>query len=249
MTSSTILLPDGRMATVRAFSGNTQKILSDQKRMVDGDGFEAVVRDVAQIGGSFLTTVDTARLRVGSRARILIEARRLTYGDKVRDKARCIECSEEYPIEVDLSRIESVPYPEGPITFTSGGHAFELDWLSVQHELDHAEGERKRIWGAADTPLLCIKTVDGERIGPKLILDLAGNVLDDVRRAVRLSIPLHRTEPDRPEVVLEAPFDAVPVGGTATRIETWCRHCGARNVKPLEGFMDFLFRGLRSMQD
>lgn len=249
MTSTTIFLPDGRTATVRAFTGNTQKILADQKRMVDGDGLEAVVRDVAQINGHFLTTVDTAKLRVGSRAAVLLEARRLTYGDKVRDKTRCIECGEEFPVEVDLRRIESVPYPEEPITFTSGGYAFELDWLSVQHELDHAEGERKRLWGAADTPLLCIKTVNGERIGPKLILDLPGNVLDDVRRAVRLSIPLHRTEPDRPPVELEAPFDAIPVGGTATRIETWCRHCGARNVRPLEGFTDFLFRGLRSLQD
>ncbi len=161
---------------------------------------------------------------------------------------RCVECGEEFPVEVDLPRIESVPYPEEPITFTSGGYAFELDWLSVQHEFDHAEGERKRLWGAADTPLLCIKTVNGERIGPKLILDLPGNVLDDVRRAVRLSIPLHRTEPDRPPVELEAPFDAIPVGGTATRIETWCRHCGARNVRPLEGFADFLLRGLKSLQ-
>lgn len=247
--TSTIVLPDGRTATVRAFTGNTQKILSDQKRMVDGDGLEAVVRDVAQIGGHFLTTVDARALRIGSRARILLEARRLTYGDRVRDKVRCSECGEDYPVEVDLSRIEDVPFPEGGISFASGGHAFELDWLTVRHEIEHAEGERKRIWGATDTPLLCIRTVDGERIGPKLVLDLPGNVLDAVRRAVRCSIPLHRTEPDRPPVELEAPFDAVPVGGTATRIETWCRHCDERNVVPLEGLMDFLFRGLRSLRD
>lgn len=247
--SATILLPDGRNATVRAFSGNVQKILSDQKRMVDGDGLEAVVREVAQIDGKPLTTVDVRALRVGVRDRLLIEARRRTYTDRVKDKVQCAECSEAYPVEVDLSKIESVPYPDGDITVVIEGRTFVLGWLSNAHEHDHAEGERKRIWGATDLPLVQVKTVDGERLGPKLLLEIEGNILDDVRKAARLSVPLHRLEPEREPVAYEPPFDAIPVGGTATRIETWCRHCDARNVVQLAALPDFLFRGLRSLRD
>lgn len=248
--SASITLPDGRSATVRAFSGNVQKILSDQKRMLEGDGIDAVVREVAQVNGKPLTTIDVKALRVGSRDAILIAARRRTYGDEVKeDDVPCRKCGERNQLRVDLAAIESVPYPEGDIHLTVDGHSFVLGWLTARDEAAHAEGVRRGHWGAMDDGLLAIKTLDGERVGPKAILDLPGDVLDAVRRAVRYSTPLHRTEPDRDPVALEPPFDTIPVGGTATRIEWWCSGCGARNLAPLAGMTDFLFRGLRSLAD
>lgn len=248
-STTTVTLPSGRTATVRGFSGLVQKILADEKRMSEGDGFDAVVREVAHVDGKALTTVDVKALRIGDRDRILIEARRRTYGDAVRDKVRCPECGEEYPVVVDLSKVESVPYPTEDIVVTLDGMAFVLGWLSVRHENDHTEGVKKKVWAITDLPLVQVKTVDGERVGSRGLLELDGAILDGVRKAARLSVPLHRTDPERDPQVYEPPFDAIPQGGTATRVETWCAHCDARNVVQLTGLMDSLFRSLRSLKD
>jgi len=82
---------------------------------------------VSRIGRRAPTERDLLHLATGSRLRLLVEARRLTYGDALEMEWGC-RCGAKCEATFDLARLADLPYPNPPqAAFRAGtGKVFTL---------------------------------------------------------------------------------------------------------------------------
>lgn len=266
--TQSLTLPCGRTALVQAFSGNAQRILNEiheaasEKRSAGDDVTERLLSEVTKtlsvVGQEpkHPTARDLLALPTGSRHRLLLASRVLSYGADVEIEHVCVPCRETTRVTFDLSRVFDVPYPEGvkSVKFEaggssgSGGHVFAIGFGTGDTGRAFQHSKRMKLWGMLDEPLSRVLTVDGAPMGPQRMLKLSGSVLDAVRRAGRQMVPTVLLD-DMPEREVDA-FDAIvtdparmPSAGLSERVQIRCEHCGHVGVSSWVAAPDFLLRG------
>lgn len=249
-----LLLPCGTPATVVGFNGHAQRVLSDlleDPKAHAADWLDLVLAQVVKTlgaGSSRPTPKALLGLRSGSRLRLLLEARRLTYGDKVKVEYGCLRCGEQDQTEVvDLGALDDVPYPSDSYRYEDpSGLVFECGWGTGHTEVAFSKGRTLRQWSTLDEPLVRVLTVDGEPKGWRWWQDQDGALLDRVRAVGRAMVPVLQ-HPSPEAVALEddgawsVPED-VPQGGPRERVEVVCGACGHRMFAGVQAAPDFLLR-------
>lgn len=289
--TQSLTLPCGRSAVVQAFNGNAQRILGEMheaitsKTSAGDDVIERllmeVTRELSDARGDLKRSrsSDLLALPTGSRHRLLVASRVLSYGPDVKIDHVCMECRKSTPETFDLSRAVDVPYPEGvkAVRFESGGKVFAIGYGTGETARRFAQGKRQQLWGMYDEPLARVVSVDGKTMGPQQMLRLSGGVLDPVRRAGRAMVPVVllpevveareveesvRTQGDQEAQEgqdapsLPGPSDLItdpsqmPAAGLSERVQIRCQHCGHLGVSSFVSAEDFLLRGtLEALND
>lgn len=264
--TQSLTLPCGRTALVQAFSGNAQRILNEiheahsgaqgEKKSAGDDVVERLLAEVTRtlsIAGQEPkrpTARDLLALPSGSRHRLLVASRMLSYGPDVAIEHECFACRKTTLDTFDLTRAFDQPYPEGvkSIRFESGGHVFAIGWGTGDTGRAFEHGKRQKLWGLFDEPLSRVLLVDGAPMGPQKMLRLSSKVLDAVRRAGRWMVPMvalpemDEREVDAIDAVVTEPT-RMPSAGLAERVQIRCEHCGQMSSSSFVAMPDFLLRG------
>jgi hypothetical protein len=242
-----ITLPCGTPAQVVPFNGRVQELLIDEEVIKKAEHLDLVLRDVTrQLADRTASPKALLDLPSGSRLRLLIEARRQTYGDDVRLEWKCTRCGADNAGAASLADVDDVAYPDGlaPVEHTaSDGVVYTFGWGTGHSELAFVRGVQRKQWGRMDEGLTRIAAVNGTNQGPRYFATLAANVCDELRAVARAMTPARYL----PEV--EPPTLAHPQGGPRMRVQVECDACGHTRFVALEAMPDFLYRGARWMAD
>lgn len=249
-----LILPCGTSATVTGFNGHAQRILSDlleDPKGLSPDWLDLVLMQVVRALGGAQRPTPKALLGLcsGSRLRLLIEARRLTYGDKVKFEYGCLRCgAKDQQVTVDLGTLDDVPYPPDLYAYTDpSGMVFTFGWGTGRSEQDFTKGRALKQWSSLDEPLLRVIAVDGQPRGWRWWQDQDAALLDRVRAVGRAMVPVFGEAPTEEPEVLEddgawrVPAD-VPQGGPRERVQIQCGACGHRMLAGVQAQPDFLLR-------
>jgi hypothetical protein len=247
-----ILLPCGTPAVVSEFNGRAQDLLLDEELTKKGEQFDLVLAQVVNsLGDKPPSAQALLDLSSGSRLRLMIEARALTYGDEVKLDLQCLGCGEAWDDVAKLSDVDDVLYPVAEASYrTASGLAVTIGWGTGHTEKAYVRGVPRKLWGKMDEPLTRIKTVNGEPKGPLYFQQLGGAVLDELRMAVRSMTPVkllpERAHEDQPNVAR-----GLPQGGPRHRWQVECPNpkCRRRGFAYLEAQKDFLFHGALKSAD
>ncbi len=104
---------DGKV-TIMEMTTREESLLTKQKKMRDGTAIEKIIQ---QCTAEALPLDD---LLVQDRYFLMLQVRRITYGNDYTFRARCPQCGATFEWEVDLSKIESKPLAH------SADHVYEL---------------------------------------------------------------------------------------------------------------------------
>lgn len=272
---TSIVLPCGKTATVGELTGKAQKHINDALQSMEGgatpalDWEDRVFAEVVQsLGSRPPRPRDLLDLATGSRKRLMIATRRLTYGDEVELTWTCpgtrrVPCGHANAAPFSLADLVDRPFVPEAVRFrASDDTVFTLGWGTGHTERAFAVGSAKRELGFPDEPLTRILQVNGEPRGLREILKLSAKVLDEVRAAGRAMVPVHDPEagadalptdgdePPREGAPLALVDDVVteparmPRAGCAERVRMACERCGHRMGVPITSQMDFLLRGV-----
>lgn len=249
-----ILLPCGTSATVTGFNGHAQRILSDcleESKGFSPDWLDLVLAQVVKALGSAQRPTPKAllQLRSGSRLRLLIEARRLTYGDEVKIEFGCLRCgAKDQETTVDLARVGDVPYPCDTYQYLDpSGMVFVFGWGTGHTEVTFAKGRSLKQWGSLDEPLTRVLTVDGQPKGWRWWQDQDAAMLDRVRAVGRAMVPVllledEETEQDEETEHGSPKAEKIIVGGPQERVQVQCEACGHKMLAGVQAQPDFLLR-------
>lgn len=264
---TTVILPCGTIATVGEFTGVAQRHIHSVIEAVEAerpppfDWENKVLGEVVRaLGdrGKRPQERDLLDLAVGSRLRLLVEARRLTYGDDLEMEWVCPApgCRVKNTRTMSLAELVDVPYPEpAQVCFrASNGAVFTLGWGTGRTDLAFARARASKSASILDEPLYRIVAVDGEAKGPRVIEAMSAKILDEVRRAGRAMSPVYDADgaanpqaPDVSEVVAEPA--AMPRAGCPERVRVACESCGVKSAVGLATQPDFLLRGVAAPEE
>lgn len=265
MTTSSIVLPCGMTVIVGEFTGVAQRHIHDVLKALEAreapalDWQDKVLLEVvSKLGAKEPRERDLLALAAGSRLRIMIEARRRTYGDDLEMEWVC-RCGAKNQRTLNLAELADTPYPDPPHAHfrASSGQVFTLAWGTGLTEREFARASMRREVSFLDEPLSRITALDGEPKGPRVIMKLSARILDEVRRAGRAMVPVFdpeaapRTEGAGEEDVHDTVTDParMPTAGCPEWVRLPCESCGARGLVPVATQPDFLLRGVREAAD
>lgn len=276
MQTIDITLPCGAVAEVQAFDGHAQLAMKNaiadvvtqdgqktgEKTVTKGTWEDKVLARVllkldGKVKASDGSTV--TGLRLGSRRRVMIAARRLAYGDAVKCRVPCVKCQTMNEVPVDLAKVDDVAYPESKqytITVVNPvdevPYTFNLKWATGVEEQALQHGLRTRTLSFDDDVLTCIQGVtydtgngdsySGQLARRALLERIPVAVLDELRVAYSYTVPILRADGDAPVVPDE--YAAVPACGARARVQATCEACGENFRFMVTEQPDFIFRGL-----
>jgi|GEM_PF-1480447 len=270
--STSVPLPCGTTAVVGEFTGTAQRHIHDVLKAIETGRTPAIdwedkvlLEVVTTLGRRAPTERDLLHLASGSRLRLLIEARRLTYGDDLEMEWSC-RCGAKCAVTFSLAELRDQPYPSpASARFkASSGQVFTLGWGSGLTDREFARASMRNEMSFLDEPLCRIEAIDGEPKGPRVIMKLSARILDEVRKAGRAMVPSYDPEarpaaagaaaddsPEEPEATTDIVTDPtrMPQAGCPERVRLACESCGHRSLIPLATQPDFLLRGVQSAAD
>ncbi len=226
MTTS-LILPCGRTADVAEFNGTAQKHVSDFLQSMEAgrtpsiDWEDKILAEVVtSLGRRRPTPRDLLDLPAGSRLRLMVAARRLTYGDELTMEWVCAGrsgCGAKNERTLSLADLVDTPYPSDRARFrASDGTVFTLGFGTGHTQSAFSRAAMRREVGFLDEPLTRVLEIDNAPRGLHLVMKLSGKVLDEVRAAGRAMVPVFdpeaRTAADREAEAAEA-TPALPAGG------------------------------------
>lgn len=271
--TTTSILPCRTDAVIGEFNGVAQRHIHDVLKAIETgrppalDWQDKVLLEVvSKLGRRAPTERDLLHLATGSRLRLLVEARRLTYGDALAMEWQC-RCGAKCETTFNLAELADRPYPEPAQALfrASSGQTFALTWGTGLTDREFARAQMRNELSFLDEPLCRVAAVDGEPVGLRVLTRMSGRVLDEVRKAGRAMVPTYDPEARPEAVAAEEPGEGteaaepttgpvtdaarMPQAGCPERVRLTCESCGARTNVPLGTQPDFLLPGVQAAAD
>lgn len=214
-----------KTVTLRKMTGREEAILADPRlRHSAGAMITALLAScVVSIDGLDKVTPDVIRaLTSGDRNYLLLELRRLTFGDAIETQYRCPHCDNKTLLVDDLSTIEVRPVNghghEIPVTLQDGYRAPDEEWyhelvfrLPTGEDEEAATGRRDANQSRQRDALLARCLVSVGALEPRRIRALGVRILADLSMADRR--------------LIQRALDAAAPGPDLIR-DVVCDHCG-----------------------
>lgn len=226
-TMQEILPLSGKQLVVRGMTGHEEDLLTDRKLLKKGQAIDKILQAcVISIDGDKPTEMDISALTSADRTFILVQIRRMSYGDLMENaeiKCRERDCNEKSYFDIDLSELD--------ITRSETGDdrefeiALPISGTKVKFR-DMTGNDEKKVAKSGETEILTV--------GMMLrLVDVEGQHPNGYKKWLK-SLPVKdrsflRKAMEDTEVGLDTTIDAV------------CEECGSESKVRLEGLPAFFF--------